>query len=330
MTNNAIATSILNSETILNEKKKLIAKLEHKNREILREIKRLRIQQESNRSLDENGLNLTTSLSRESTPLTINSNHTSKSILNYQLINPNYSIQQPQQPNLMAELKSLKQRKGELDSRIQTLEQNRNELLSQLSTVDNVMKNMKMNSFSTRSTPIRAPLDQTQVKYSTLNTQMYGGGTRGQMPMTTSALGSLSTTPYNDSLMQLLQTTYKAVNLSNTQLNLPPNSLYQQQQHQQQNVLNPIKSFSLPTTPAMSDYYSNYNYMKNNSQQYYSSGHETISSNCSSNANVRNLRNDLLIAADSVTNAMHCLVKELNSGKYNLIHLFSHQNRLID
>ena len=74
-------------------------------------------------------------MSRESTPLTINSNHTSKSILNYQ--QPN---------NLIAELKTLKQRKGELDSRIQTLEQNRDELLTQLSTVDTSLKNMKVNS----------------------------------------------------------------------------------------------------------------------------------------------------------------------------------------
>ena len=101
----------------------------------MKEIKRLRLQQESNRSLDEQYLNLTASLSRESTPLTINSNHTSKSILNYQ--QPN---------NLIAELKTLKQRKGELDSRIQTLEQNRDELLTQLSTVDTSLKNMKVNS----------------------------------------------------------------------------------------------------------------------------------------------------------------------------------------
>ncbi len=213
---------------------------------------------------------LTTSLSRESTPLSIlNSNHTSKSIL----INhhPN---------NLIAELKTLKQRKGELDSRIQILEHNRNELLTQLSTVDNLMKNMKVNnssSLSTRSTPIRVSnFDQQQStpnKYSTFS-NMYGIQQQQQ-------------TPYNDSLIQLLQTTYKTVN-------------------------NPIKSSSLPTTPAMSDYY--YNYIK---QQQ--SGHETLSSNCSSsNIMVKNLRNDLLIAADSVTNAMHCLVKELNSGKSEL------------
>lgn len=33
----------------------------------------------------------------------------------------------------------------------------------------------------------------------------------------------------------------------------------------------------------------------------------------------RSLRNDLLLAADSVTNAMSTLVKELNSGKENLL-----------
>jgi hypothetical protein len=35
----------------------------------------------------------------------------------------------------------------------------------------------------------------------------------------------------------------------------------------------------------------------------------------SSGHNVRNLRNDLLSAADSITGAMSSLVKELNSGK---------------
>ena len=91
------------------------------------------------------------------------------------------------------------------------------------------------------------------------NVQIYGGRHQQHHSM----LGN-SPSPYNDSLIQLLQTTYKTVN--------------------------PTKSSSLPTTPAMSDYY--YNYMKQ--QQYYSSGHETInSSNCSSsNVNVRNLRND--------------------------------------
>jgi hypothetical protein len=35
----------------------------------------------------------------------------------------------------------------------------------------------------------------------------------------------------------------------------------------------------------------------------------------------RSLRNDLLVAADSVTNAMSTLVKELNSGIYKVIYL---------
>ena len=166
----------------------------------------------------------------------LNSNHTSKSIL----INhhPN---------NLIAELKTLKQRKGELDSRIQILEHNRDELLTQLSTVDNLMKNnMKVNnssSLSTRSTPIRVSnYDQqsTPNKYSTF-TNMYGRQQQQQQQQQT---------PYNDSLIQLLQTTYKTVNNNNNN--------------------NPIKSSSLPTTPAMSDYYYYYyNYIK---QQ---SGHET-------------------------------------------------------
>ena len=315
MTNNAITTSILNSESILSEKKKLIAKLELKNREILREIKRLRIQQESNRSLDENYLNIGTSVSRESTPLTINSNHTTKSLLNHQyLLNyQTYGSQQHQQPNLIAELKSLKLRKGELDSRIQILEHNRDELLSQLSTLDNVMKNMKTSSLSTRSTPIRSPFDHAPSSRFPA-TQQIGRGVGG---MSSSTIGSLSTSPYNDSLIQLLQTTYRAANNNNSPVIQSPTNnfnLYQQQQLIQN------KSSSLPGTPAMNDYYYNCNYTKYNPQFGYGSGQETISSSCSSNANARNLRNDLLIAADSVANAMHCLVKELNSGKFFKTH----------
>lgn len=42
-------------------------------------------------------------------------------------------------------------------------------------------------------------------------------------------------------------------------------------------------------------------------------------SSSANNSLGRSLRNDLLVAADSVTNAMSTLVRELNSGNFNLI-----------
>ena len=41
----------------------------------------------------------------------------------------------------------------------------------------------------------------------------------------------------------------------------------------------------------------------------------TQQASLSAGSSVRNLRNDLLVAADSVTNAMSSLVRELNSGR---------------
>lgn len=49
------------------------------------------------------------------------------------------------------------------------------------------------------------------------------------------------------------------------------------------------------------------------------SSNTSVSGSISSGS--RSLRNDLLVAADSVTNAMSTLVKELNSGIYKIYYL---------
>lgn len=42
----------------------------------------------------------------------------------------------------------------------------------------------------------------------------------------------------------------------------------------------------------------------------------------------RNLRNDLLVAADSITNTMSSLVKELHSGQF-ILHLYYYLNHVV-
>ena len=82
------------------------------------------------------------------------------------------------------------------------------------------------------------------------------------------------------------------------------------------------RSWSTPSTPALYEFHppSNYGNQINGSHPPSSSSLASLSNASasfsaanSSSSNLRNLRNDLLIAADSVTNAMQNLVKELNS-----------------
>lgn len=72
---------------------------------------------------------------------------------------------------------------------------------------------------------------------------------------------------------------------------------------------------SAPATPHHTDHFAS---MAGDLRCAFGSGDEfsTSMSNLDSSAtsNARYLRNDLLLAADSVTNAMSSLVKELNSG----------------
>lgn len=259
----SLSESNFRNDTILMEKKQLVARLEAQNREIMREINRLRQKQESNRSLiDDDSVMMPILASRESTPLTVRSGYTSKS---YQASSKN--------PYIMAELKTLKQRKGELDSRMMILEQNRDELMGQLSQLQNLMRTPKVN-VSARSTPIRIVraaqpqivTQQGSTKYATLGTstapqpqkaQLRQGGKLAQMGMQGVGNGkhrSVPTTPMDDT-----------------------------------DLLSYLASLQLQNSSCNSS---------------------------SSNVYSKSLRNDLLVAADSVTNAMHSLVKELNSGEF--------------
>lgn len=171
--------------------RELIAQLEAKNREIMREIQRLRMEQEAHAK--------------------------------------NMEVQYD--PTLLAELRLLRQRKDELEARMQSLQESRKELMIQL---EGLMKLLKNHS-SPRSTPNSSPRSR-------------GGG---HSPIATvPSKGSSPSTP-----MEALAGLAVGGDLR---------QVFSQ----------------VGTGPSSS---------------------------------VRNLRNDLLVAADSVTNAMSSLVKELNS-----------------
>ncbi|CAF0800154.1 unnamed protein product [Brachionus calyciflorus] len=109
------AENVLNNQ-LLKEKREIVAKLEKQNKEILKEIKRLKLKQLSNCSLD----------------------------LTDQVLEPKYQAPMSatlnrkvyNQDPLLLELQTLKHKKGQLESRMQILESNKNELLNRLNQLD--------------------------------------------------------------------------------------------------------------------------------------------------------------------------------------------------
>lgn len=248
----SLSESNFRSEQILHEKKQKVAKLEQENRELMNEIKRLKLKQESNKSLDD--------LNRD---LIIQSS-----------IFSNTQTQKPKQhltnsttviknPYIIAELKTLKQRKGELDQRMNQLEQNRDELLAQLTQLE-------------------------------------------QLRSTTNTLNQRTT---NNKLSKNKYSTIQSSRVPTT----PSKSIPIQQQHQTLNST-PLKSRSVPSTPVLNYSLNDHHLLlaKSSSQ---TSSINSLNSNTSSNSNMylKSLRQDLLMAADSVTSAMHSLVKELEN-----------------
>lgn len=105
----------LTNYQLLKEKQEIVAKLERQNKEILKEIKRLRLKQLSNCSLDM----LEQNEVKYKAPMS--------ATLNRKIYN---------QDPILLELQTLKHKKGQLESRMQILESNRNELLNRLSQLD--------------------------------------------------------------------------------------------------------------------------------------------------------------------------------------------------
>ncbi|CAG5136740.1 unnamed protein product, partial [Candidula unifasciata] len=191
-------TAELNLSVDTNQaQRELIAQLEAKNREIMREIQRLRLEQEA--FAQEGG------------------------------DSSQYN------PTLLTELRLLRQRKDELEARMQSLQESRKDLMVQLETL---MKLLKTHPTSPRSTPNSSPRSRS-----------------GLSPTFSAAL-------VNRTATSPAPATASDLNLSG--------------------LGGDVKQ-AFTSLPA------------------------------SSAALTRTLRNDLLVAADSVTNAMSSLVKELHS-----------------
>ncbi|XP_043277348.1 dystrobrevin beta isoform X3 [Venturia canescens] len=241
--------------------RELISQLEAKNKEIMREIARLRRQQE----IEAAGL---------------------------------------ENPALMSELRALRQRKDELETHLATLQDSRRQLMVQL---EGLMKMLKNHQASPRSTPNSSPR-------STKSPPLPPGGIPSSRSAPPTPGGALSTTPQQQPLQQ--QTNQQSQQQSQQQ---------PQQQQQQQQISQNYQSPVLPTSVANMPGNAMLGSLQNPIPDSLScvggdvrSAFRTNSlpgsgSSSANNSLGRSLRNDLLVAADSVTNAMSTLVRELNS-----------------
>ncbi|XP_011335912.1 dystrobrevin beta isoform X4 [Ooceraea biroi] len=227
--------------------RELISQLEAKNKEIMREIARLRRQQE----IEAAGL---------------------------------------ENPALMSELRALRQRKDELETHLATLQDSRKQLMHQL---EGLMKMLKNHQTSPRSTPNSSPR-------STKSPPLPPGVIPSSRSAPPTPGGPLST---------------------------PPQQQQQQQQQQMQQQMSQSYQNPVPTTTVA-------NAMQGNAMlgtiqnpipdslscvggdvrsAFRTNSLPGSGSSSANNSLGRSLRNDLLVAADSVTNAMSTLVRELNS-----------------
>ena len=191
----------IQEDRLLKEKRDIVAKLEKQNKEIINEINRLRLQQLSNKSLErieqqeqqqmarlksrENTPVLTSTLTRQRTQQANNLGSLSAaSQAQLNSILATFSASSTMiNPQLMAELQTLKHRKGLLENRMQMLENSRDELIGRLTQLDTsfikynssespaaARKNRIITSTnSLRNTPINSPRTvNTQHKYATL------------------------------------------------------------------------------------------------------------------------------------------------------------------
>ncbi|XP_076462231.1 dystrobrevin beta-like isoform X2 [Babylonia areolata] len=201
----------------------LVAQLEAKNREIMREIQRLRLEQES----------YATDLGNASS----------------------YN------PTLLAELRLLRQRKEELESRMSALQESRKDLMVQL---ENLMKLLKNQPSSPRSTPNSSPRSRS-----------------GLSPTFAAAAQTSQARGAGGAVIPSLGSSPAGVGMGAGAAGA---------------------SASTPGTP-----------LDSSLTGVGGDVRQAFQGPSLSAAHTRSLRNDLLVAADSVTNAMSSLVKELNS-----------------
>ncbi|XP_066591793.1 dystrobrevin beta-like isoform X2 [Prorops nasuta] len=190
-------------------------------------------------------------------------------------------------PALMSELRALRQRKDELETHLATLQDSRRQLMVQL---EGLMKMLKNHQASPRSTPNSSPR-------STKSPPLPPGSVSSSRSAPPTPGGPLSVAPQQQQqqqptqpqMSQSYQSSVPATSVANPPGNLMLGTLQ-----------NPIPdSLSCVGGDVRSAFRTN-----------------SLPGSGSSSANNslgRSLRNDLLVAADSVTNAMSTLVRELNS-----------------
>ncbi|XP_031843408.1 dystrobrevin beta isoform X3 [Nomia melanderi] len=224
--------------------RELISQLEAKNKEIMREIARLRRQQE----IEAAGL---------------------------------------ENPALMSELRALRQRKDELETHLATLQDSRRQLMVQL---EGLMKMLKNHQASPRSTPNSSPR-------STKSPPLPPGAVPSSRSAPPTPGGPLSTTPQQQQQQS------------------------QSQQQMSQSYQNPVPTTSVANIPSNAMLGTIQNPIPDNlscvggdvRSAFRTNSLPGSGSSSANNSLGRSLRNDLLVAADSVTNAMSTLVRELNS-----------------
>ncbi|XP_014214877.1 dystrobrevin beta [Copidosoma floridanum] len=227
--------------------RELISQLEAKNKEIMREIARLRRQQE----IDAAGL---------------------------------------ENPALMSELRALRQRKDELENHLATLQDSRRQLMVQL---EGLMKMLKIHQASPRSTPNNSPR-------STKSPPLPPGSvhnSRSAPPTPGGPLNSISN-------HQQQQTQVQQQMSRSYQSPAPPVATGAQG----------VTNSGLHGTMQNSPIPDNLSCVGGDVRSAFRTNSLPSSGSSSANNSLgRSLRNDLLIAADNVTNAMSSLVRELNS-----------------
>ncbi len=295
------------NERLLKEKREIVAKLEKQNREILKEIRRLKQKQQSNKSLDLDNCAFDSSIKHLSLKCQ------QQMLKNKELTNRKVSIN----PKLLAELMSLKERKGQLENRMQWLESSRDELIERLMQLDSLMKHQHQQ-------PSQAP---AQVTPNLLNS-------KAQFIPCDVVTNKYK---YTSNAHQTINTMYPTIAMSTPTASgyvphvsaahamplLHKNGVASSNQNGQVgSAVRNMRSLSTPSSPALYDLYSPSRPLNLNASfnpvQLASSSSLSRQSIYDATSSQRNLKADLLIAADSVTNAMHNLVKELNADNISL------------
>jgi hypothetical protein len=352
-------------DKMLNEKRELVAKLEQQNKEILKEIKKLKLKQISNKSLDliDPQSEYNHEVSEQKHQNKAFNNHLSLKQLNSyktpqsetltrKKLNNNYLTISKQRAQMnhhlvAAELQNLKQRKGLLENRMQILENSRDELIDRLTQLDTVFRPesfKKIKSLGQGTSPSTTKALGNNVS----QTQNIAVPVTTIQKITHSPPLIITTTSSSSTYIPVLSSSMAMgiPNAFNNQENISKNQ-HNLEQNSQQLLKNNLRSLSQPATPAQDELNSYFDpesniksnvdnnsllslvktsNLKNDEKDH--SNKIILNNSNSSASNLRTLRNDLFSAADSVTNAMQSLVNELNTENeiYTISNNFADKN----